>query len=184
MPNEKSNKNKTDMIFKDKRNEIIFNCLKNLTNISIEKKIDYIIISTENHIFTNSYQNLLFKSTINEAAYYNCDILCGGLADFNNAVVITPSLIWVDRFINSNYLIVFNKFFQQMKEITPLQTINNLNDLTVNKMVVFPFISSHNTLIAQSSTDKEILVDAIKMRENRASQKLELYIKGFRRFNN
>ena len=175
--------NNSDTIFADISKKTILHYLKNAVKISLEQNLDYVIILTENHAYTSLYQKLLFEENIKEAANNNCHILCGGLLNFYNAVVVSSSLVWIDRFISSNYLVIFNTLYSDILKLDNLDTIDELNDLTVNKMVVFPFISTYKNTTSNLSSEYKVLLDPYKIRENNSFQKLQLYMNGFKRFN-
>lgn len=178
------NEAKFDLIFENINNNNILGCIKKVVLKSIEQNLKYIIISTSNHKYSTFYQEKLFDLNIKRASEYNCDILCGGLSHFYNAVVVKPSdlsLIWIDKFVNSNYFVVFHTIFNDILKLENIKVLEDLGDLTVNKMIVFPFISTNRNMSLISS-DKKTAFDPFLLREKMAIHHLELCMNAFKRF--
>ncbi|MDR6159295.1 GR25 family glycosyltransferase involved in LPS biosynthesis [Chryseobacterium sp. SLBN-27] len=106
---------------------------------------DVILIVEDDHVFTNSYNKNIFISNIIDAHNQGADILLGGIGGGSKYVVpITENRFWVDHFWCTQFVIVYKKFFQEILDVDfgdEDGADNVLSKLTLNKMVLYPFIS-------------------------------------------
>jgi|SRR2546428_1628515 len=109
-----------------------------------EQDNDVILICAEDHKFSESYsKQYLFKNII-EAHEQGANLLLGGVANYGHGVPIAKNRCWVDRFWGNQFIIIFNKFFQQILDepFSEEDEVNiKLSEMTSNKMVLYPFVS-------------------------------------------
>src|SRR5699024_2400931 len=82
-----------------------------------------------------------------DAKLKNADLLLGGMREFTNAIKATYNLYWVEKFSDSQFIIIFRKFFKKI-----LNTDFFANDIADSKMCsltekrffIYPFISLHS----------------------------------------
>lgn len=113
--------------------------------IAKDNEDDVMIIVEDDHTFTEHYTRDFLIKNILEAARQGTDILLGGIGGgFSHAVPITKYRYWINHFWCTQFLVVYNKFFQQIldADFEEKDTADDfLSELTSNKMVLYPFIS-------------------------------------------
>lgn len=106
---------------------------------------DAIIIVEDDHTFTEHYDRDFLIQNIIEGAGQYLDILSGGIGGgFSHAVPITKNRYWINHFWCTQFIVIYSKFFQQIlnADFGEKDTADDfLSRLTVNKMVLYPFIS-------------------------------------------
>jgi GR25 family glycosyltransferase involved in LPS biosynthesis len=106
---------------------------------------DFFILCKSNHDFTSHYTKDRLIENIIEAYIQRADILLGGAETTGICVPIAQNRYWIDSFKNSSYIIVFKHFYQKIcsYEIYEDEDIDKiLSKLSVNKMIIYPFISN------------------------------------------
>ncbi len=110
-----------------------------------ERDEDLIIICNDNHIFTTDYSKEYLFDHIIKAHYQGIDLLLTGCRSFYRAIPVAPSRYWVAGGTAAPFLVLFKKFYDKLLEesfdenVKPAELIN---ELTFNKMLIYPFISS------------------------------------------
>jgi glycosyl transferase family 25 len=106
---------------------------------------DVIIIVEDDHVFTEHYDRNILITNIILAGSQGADILCGGISGgFHYAIPITQHRYWINYFWGTQFIIIYKKMFELIlnAEFGITDTADDfLSSLTVNKMVLFPFIS-------------------------------------------
>jgi len=116
-----------------------------IVKIAQQHNHEYILICEDDHQFTKSYTIKKLQRCISEAQKNNADILLGGVHWFNSVMKVTPDLFWVDKFTATHFVIIYRKFFNTILEADFGPTDNSdlkISDLTDNKLVIYPFIST------------------------------------------
>lgn len=88
--------------------------LKEIVERSVQTNPEVIIVSTQNHKFTDNYNFKFLENVINRAIHYDCDILLGGCISFDHCVPIEKNLFWIDTFYGSNFIILFRSIFKKL----------------------------------------------------------------------
>lgn len=113
--------------------------------LAVQNEDDVMIMVEDDHEFTEHYNRDFLIKNIIEGAEQSLDILSGGIAGgFSHAVPITKNRYWINHFWATQFIVIYNKFFQQILEADFKETDTAddfLSELTANKMVLHPFIS-------------------------------------------
>ncbi|SDK92690.1 hypothetical protein SAMN04487898_11342 [Pedobacter sp. ok626] len=153
--------------------------VKTVERVSADNE-DFFILCKSNHAFTNHYAKDRLIENIIEAYIQRADILLGGAETTGTCVPIAQNRYWIDSFVNSSYIIFFKHFYQKIchyKSDGEEDVDKILSKLSVNKMIIYPFISKiHNTSSNRSQS--------IKREENSKNHeaKYVLYHKIYSRF--
>ena len=122
----------------------LWNTLKCILQDQINKGHEYIIVCEDDHQFTDCYSKELLFSAIAKAGEKNADLLCGGVSWFNNALAISESIFWVEKFSGFQFTVIFRRFFKTILEADfehGDDTDYKTSSLSKNKFFIFPFIS-------------------------------------------
>lgn len=117
----------------------------NIVKMAQQRDLEYVLICEDDFQFTKKYNIKKLQHCISEAYKKECDVLLGGIHWFNSALKVAPDLFWVDVFTATHFMIIFRKFFSTVLEADFGPTdISDLKiaDLTDNKLVIYPFIST------------------------------------------
>ncbi|NSL85854.1 hypothetical protein ECE50_003360 [Chitinophaga sp. Mgbs1] len=104
----------------------------------------YIILCEDDHTFLPHYQASVLHAAIAEADARQADILSGGVSWFNNALPVSDTLYWVEKFSGMQFTIIFSRFFQPLLDVaftTDDAADTKTSHLTDNKYFIYPFIS-------------------------------------------
>lgn len=130
---------------KHEKNEVgLWHTIRKIIQRALVNEDDVIIICKDGHEFSDSYSKKFLIKNIIEAHDQAADILCGGIANFNQAVPLTENRLWIDSFMSTQFIILYRKFFTKILEEPFDNTVivdDLLSELTSNKMTFFPFIS-------------------------------------------
>lgn len=122
----------------------LWNSILKVIDIATEKNEDVIIICEDDHEFTRHYtKDYLFKN-LKEAFDKGVDLFLGGIGGCTYAIPVSKNSFWIERFICTQFTILHKDFFPAIK--TYQFKLDDTTDgrfslLTINKMVIFPFIS-------------------------------------------
>ncbi|TKC56558.1 glycosyl transferase [Pedobacter hiemivivus] len=141
---------------------------------------EFIIISEDDHKFTEYYDKKMLFNLIDKAKELDADILLGGVSWFNTAVQISPQLFWADKFNGLQFTVVYRKFFN-----TILQTILEVDDpcdyliseLTENKLIIYPFVSTQKEFGYSDVTSKNSTKGYVEKIFNASSERLDCLVK-------
>jgi hypothetical protein len=123
----------------------IWENLRAVISAAIDNDDDLIIICKQDIEFTSAYSKKYLLQNIFVAHAEGADILCGDVQQFSRTVPIAPNRFWIDAFSGSALLILFKKFFQKILDEPyneSLKLDQALSQMTSNKMVLFPFITT------------------------------------------
>lgn len=106
---------------------------------------DVILLIEDDHVFTDTYSKEYFISNIIDAHANGADLLLGGIGGgFNYVVPITENRFWINHFWCTQFVVIYQKFYEQILNVKfgdEDGADNVLSELTLNKMVMYPFIS-------------------------------------------
>ncbi|HTN08417.1 hypothetical protein [Agriterribacter sp.] len=123
----------------------LWQSIRKIISLAIENNDDVIIICEDDHVFTEHYSKNTFIQNIIEAHTQGVDMLIGGVADAKYILPITEKRFWVGSFWSTQFIVLYRNIFSHIinepynDEIT---ADGKLSESVVNKMVLFPFIST------------------------------------------
>lgn len=122
----------------------LWNNIVHAVNLAKRNNDDIIIICEDDHYFTENYSSGLLIKEIYEAYEQGADILLGGIGGFGQAIPVGYRRYWIDSFWCTQFLIIYKQFYNEIlsykfKETDTADGV--LSQLTMNKMVIYPFIS-------------------------------------------
>lgn len=127
-----------------------------IINDAKSKNLAYILICEDDHQFTDKYIPKEFQRYILQGVRANADVLLGGIHWFDSVLNISPGLFWVDKFTATQFIVVYHKFFDILlaAEFKPTDISDlKISELTDNKLVIFPFISTQKDFGYSDVTD-------------------------------
>lgn len=119
--------------------------IKKAITLAIKKDDDVVVICEDDHQFSPDYQKSSFFSNILLAGKMGCDYLSGGTGEFDLAVPITDQVFWTNHCLSTQFIIIYRKFYQVILDAPmeePLMPDIKMSELTVNKMLLVPLIST------------------------------------------
>lgn len=122
----------------------LWESIKKVIRIAKKANDDIIIICEDDHIFTDHYNKDFLIKNIVKAHALNADVLLGGICHFNSAVKASENLFWVDEFYCTQFMIVFENFFDAIlneKYDEYMSVDGKISAISANKLVLFPFVS-------------------------------------------
>ena len=130
------------------RNEMgalgLWESIRKIVQIAIVKDDDVIVISQDDHEFTEHYsRNYLIRNII-EAHAQGADILSGGSSEYNYAVQIATNRFWIHSLLPAPFIVLYRKFFQRILDEPfdeDVKADSLLSILTSHKMLLYPFVS-------------------------------------------
>jgi len=125
---------------------------------------DFFILCQEDDFLTVEYNQEKLISIVNEGNLLGADLIFGGTDSFTNCIMASENLFWVDYCDRPSFAIILKKFYSNLFSNTEFQIINlqDLNDFTDNKYLVFPFVSiKKNIELTFKSLDKLRLIKNI-----------------------
>jgi hypothetical protein len=112
---------------------------------AIENDDDVIIISEDDHAFTNAYSRNFLLRNILESHQQKADYLSGGSSGFGLALPITKNRFWINSVLSFQFIVLYRCFFEKILSASFGNELNagiQLSDITSKKMILFPFIST------------------------------------------
>lgn len=138
----------------------LWKTIKSVTEQAILANDKYIIICEDDHIFSKSYDKCVLDKAIFQADKLGMDILSGGVSWFTDALQISTNLFWIDKFSGLQFTVVFERFFKQILQASFTEDDTSdykISDLTKNKLVMYPFISTQKEFGYSDVTPKNNL---------------------------
>lgn len=118
--------------------------IRKIISMAKDKEEDVIIICEDDHHFTSAYsKEYLFQQIVN-GYVMGADYLNGGGADFRNALKISEHLYWIEIIRCTQFIIIYKDFYDKILSADFKENVLAdvmLSDLTVNKMLIYPFVS-------------------------------------------
>ncbi|MCS3554288.1 MULTISPECIES: hypothetical protein [unclassified Sphingobacterium] len=144
-----ANKNEFELEFlivqkEEKRTMGLWNNIKKIISMAIERDEDIIIICEDDHVFSGNYNKEILFDSIFQGAELGADIILGGISNTTQAIVVSPELCWIESFQCTQFTILFKNIFEQIlsepfDETDAADLI--LSMMSANKYVIHPFIS-------------------------------------------
>lgn len=122
----------------------LWNSIKCVLEEAKSKNQEYILICEDDHCFTEDYSKDVLLECIKEAKNNNADILSGGSSWFTTALKISKNLFWQELFTGTQFVIIFEKFFDAVLEadFTAADSADfKFSSLTDNILLIYPFVS-------------------------------------------
>ncbi|MGN6299171.1 MAG: hypothetical protein ACTHM7_20425 [Ginsengibacter sp.] len=119
--------------------------IRKVIETAIENDYDVIIICQHDHEFTEHYSRNFLIQNIIESNEQRADYLSGGVGDFRVAIPVSKHKYWVNPCLTSQFIIVYKRFFRRILDEPFDHNVvadRLLSEMTSNKMVLFPFIST------------------------------------------
>ena len=119
--------------------------IRKIITMAMENDDDVIIICEDDHQFTTHYSKTYLLSNIIEAHAQGATYLSGGTGRFGHAIPITENRYWVNSCLSTQFIVLYKKFFLQiLDEPFDESVVADLlySEMTSNKMVLYPFIST------------------------------------------
>lgn len=123
--------------------------IRKVVNVAIENDDDVIIITEDDHEFTEHYSRDFLLQNIIESNEQGADYLSGSSGSFHVAIPVTKNRFWVNPCLSTQFIIIYKKFFNKiLEEPFDDEVIADklLSEMTSNKMVLYPFISAKKDL--------------------------------------
>lgn len=146
---------------------------------------DFIIICEDDHCFTSYYNRDFLLTNIIDAHAQNCDLLSGGIGHFRHAVPITENRFWISTFWSCQFMIVYKKFYDIFLSSPYDESVtadNKLSYMTMNKMVLYPFISIQKDFGYSDVTESNNNPGRIASLFENAGKKLRMYTEVGRKY--
>lgn len=159
-------KNEFDVTFCDavqhEKGQIgLWESIKKAIRIAEKKGEDVILISEDDHQFTEKYdKDFLIKNVI-KAHSLGADVLLGGISNYQNTVRAAENLFWIDEFYCTQFMVVYKRFFKEIlhAEYDEYMSVDGkISSISSNKMVIYPFASiqkdfGYSDITARNSSD-------------------------------
>lgn len=145
---------------------------------------EVIIICEDDHVFTPIYERDMFINEVIAAGQSGCQILLGGIGNYNNAVPLSPNRLWIDWSWSTQFVVLYRTAFQDILDSTFGEkdvADEFLSLLLSNKMVLYPFISRQKDFgysdVTASNNNKGQIEDLFDQTEARLNKMMEAYQK-------
>jgi GR25 family glycosyltransferase involved in LPS biosynthesis len=136
--------------------ETIKYIIRDLTSVDDE----FVLICEDDHTFTKNYTKDLLEKAIAIAQEKQADVLMGGVSWFTDALQVESNLFWVEKFSGFQFTIVFQKFYDQILNVSFTKedaADYKISVLTENKFFIFPYISTQKEFGYSDVTPKNNL---------------------------
>nr|WP_295922514.1 hypothetical protein [uncultured Dyadobacter sp.] len=124
----------------------LWQSIRRIIAAALETDESVIIICEDDHEFTPDYHRDLLIGNIISAHRQGCDVLSAGTSGgFGHALPLDTHRYWVNHFLSTQFIVIYRKFFQRILDAPFDDTVtadNFLSQLTSNKMVIYPFLST------------------------------------------
>lgn len=122
----------------------LWQTMREIIRSADNKQLSYVIICEDDHSFTDFYKYEFLESSISNVDNLNGDLLLGGLSYFEDAVQISKSFFWVNRFTGFQFAVVFKRFYKRFLalELSDDDNIDiQMRCISDKIFCVYPFIS-------------------------------------------
>ncbi|NLR78249.1 hypothetical protein [Chitinophaga eiseniae] len=86
--------------------------IKRVVACAKDEGLSYVLICEDDHEFTGNYSPEYLNCCIEECANRDGDILLGAVSWFDNAIPVSDSLFWIDKFTGAQFLIIYERFYE------------------------------------------------------------------------
>lgn len=122
----------------------LWKTIRYIIGMASENDEDVIIICEDDHEFTKDYSKDNLILNILEAHNQSIDYISGGSAGIYHTLPVTKNRFWGSLFLSTQFIVVFNRFFKKIMDYdfdNDVVADRVLSRLTINKALMFPFIS-------------------------------------------
>ncbi|NLR81447.1 glycosyl transferase [Chitinophaga eiseniae] len=134
----------------------LWRTIQKIIHLAIENEDEIIVICEDDHQFTTQYsKDFLFKN-IFEAYSQGADYLSGGSGGIHHPIPISPSRFWGAECLSTQFIIIYKRFFSTILNEEYDESVRAdiiLSEITSNKAVIFPFISTQKEFGYSDVTD-------------------------------
>lgn len=104
----------------------LWNTIRHIIKDLVNPQSQFILICKDDHLFTEDYSKETLQHAISEAKSLGADVLSGGVSRHEDAVEISDTLFWVKKFSGTQFIVIFNLFFQVIldADFTPIDTVD------------------------------------------------------------
>lgn len=151
----------------------IWQSMIEVSRIAISADEEVVVICRDDHRFTKHYTKSVLYEGIANASARGAKILLGGLGDFGQAVPLSSAQFWIDSFRDSSFIILFRPILEQIivEAFDNENTIDeSLSEITSHKIVLFPCISTSQSLHPQMLPANDNLPIVVNMGQRRLSR--------------
>jgi len=162
----------------------LWQTIRHIIEDLVPSNVEYFIICEDDHQFTEEYNACLLKNTIALAKKMDADIISGGVSWFQTGIQISKNLFWIEEFSATQFIIIFRKFCNKILDASFIQGDNadyKICELTTNKFVIYPFISSQKEFGYSDVTSINNGTDRVETLFAETALRLEL-MDGIRKF--
>lgn len=128
----------------------VWDAMRSIISNSMSEKADYILFFTKNHRFTKNYSKKLLFKHLCDAMNFNADILLGGVGSVNSLFRTSETLLWLEAYTESQFMVIFRGFFQTFLDanFSDVDTIDNkISSLSLKKFLAYPFVSDNESSV-------------------------------------
>jgi GR25 family glycosyltransferase involved in LPS biosynthesis len=156
----------------------LWNTISHIVKEAKAKHEEFVLICEDDHQFTKHYSIDQLLTQVKEAAEQKCDFLAGGISGgFRCAFPVGKNRFWVDGYYCNQFIVLFNSIFEKIlsHRFDPALKVDlTISNLTANKMVIHPFISTQKYFgYSDVTKHNEENIDWAVNRFDRASASLE-----------
>jgi hypothetical protein len=120
--------------------------LQEFVRLAISREESMVLICNDRHSLTPNYSRQRFLETVIDAYMYGADMLFLGLSgNVSHILPVSDHLYWINSCNSCQLVVVFDKMFKDILDTTfdEMKTFDdNLAQLAVLKMIVYPFYST------------------------------------------
>lgn len=118
--------------------------IKEIISFAKDQQDEIIIICNDDHEFTSNYSKDLLFQNILKGAYFGADLISGGSRNFDQIIMASHNLFWINLIDPSHFIIIYSRFYEAIlfENFEPQDFVDiKLSELTNNKYLIYPFIS-------------------------------------------
>ncbi len=158
----------------------LWRSIRKVIKIALSNQDDVILIVEDDHQFTKDYSKEYFLRNVIESHQQNADYLIGGTSGFKYALPISRNRYWIHPCLSTQFIVVYKKFFKKILDEAFDESVIadlKLSEMTSNKMIVFPFISTQKDFgysdVTQVHNQNPNLVSAMFRKAKHKLQRLQ-----------
>lgn len=140
--------------------------IRKIVQIAIDSEEEYILIVEDDHMFTGYYNLENFLKSIAIGRKLSADLIVSGITDsFTNAIPVSDTIFWVDRFLCSQFVIIFRRLFDEILQYdydesvtadTRLSALSNFT-LAISPAISRQFDFGYSDVTEQLNTERGYL---------------------------
>jgi hypothetical protein len=118
--------------------------IKKVIKLVIQSNYDFVIICSDDHVFTENYKKETFIKCIIDAGNAGAKILLGGIERYGEVIPLTDDLLWVDHFADSTFYVIYKTHFQELLQLnlnSDIPYAKIISSSTSNKFLIYPFVA-------------------------------------------